>query len=144
MSARPTYESAEDRHNEAKIASKFARAGWEAFKLPPSYRADFAFVSSKTGVIMAYAECKRRKNAFGYYPTLLIAVAKWDALVVLGARVKFGSFIVIQFDDGIYYVQVDDMIVGPPLKGGRTDRGDSADIEPTIHVSIEYFRKLNG
>jgi len=147
---RPQYESQQDRNEEQRIAKKIAAAaGLFAVKLPASYRLDFAFHESSTSEqIRLWAEVKRRHNNHDAYQTYMVALGKWLAAVemnrVTGLKVLFG----IQYDDGIFVLTLTEkalLDMRPFITfamGGRRDRGDSADIEPVVHVPLHYFKPL--
>lgn len=147
---RPQYESQDDRKEESKIARVIAAsANCYAVKLPISYRLDYAFHDSTNDAqIRFWAEVKRRHNNHDAYPTYMVSLAKWMAAAemnrITGKRVLFG----IKYDDGVYLLKVTEkslLDMRPFLTyamGGRTDRGDAADIEPVVHIPMTYFEYL--
>jgi hypothetical protein len=142
---RPTYETAADRQNEKRVAQKAAATWGEcwAVKLPKQYRADFAFVDSKEAVL-AWCEVKCRTNPHDRYPTYMLSLAKWMEAERMAESSGLPFYLLVEFTDGVYYLRVK-KIDGLTVKmGGRTDRGDAQDVEPTIHIPIKHFKPLNS
>lgn len=140
---RPTYETEADRKNEKRVAQKAASAwgGCLAEKLPKQYRADFGFVDSRESVL-AWAEVKCRTNEHDRYPTYMLSLAKWLEAERLSQDTGLPFYLLVEFTDGIYYLRVK-KLEGISIKmGGRSDRGDAQDREPTVHIPMRHFKPL--
>lgn len=144
--ARPVYERAADRVNEAEVAGRIAQA-WrcEARKLPAAYRLDYMLLRS--GRIMAFMEVKDRpRYAWDYlerFGGYRLSLHKWlaathmcrdmgkpFALAVRGA----GDLRVMVCRSGAEWIP-DDLIMA-----GRNDRGDWQDMEPHVTFAAARFR----
>jgi hypothetical protein len=134
---RPTYENAASLNNEREVVEYIcSRFGLTSDKLPVSYRADYAL--SKMGKIHAFAEVKCRTNPKDRYPTYMLALGKYMALCEMAKYAQITSRLIVRWADCIGYVdlpcEIDDVVIG-----GRTDRNDSADVEPVVHIPISAF-----
>lgn len=137
---RPIYENAATKADEEEVISQVAqtwKAGWT--KLPISYRADYAL--SRQGEIVAWVEVKCRSNPKAQYPTYMLSLGKEMALLDLARHTGCPAILVVKWTDQMGYATLP--VEGEKvMMGGRKDRGDSADIEPTVHIPIAAFKAL--
>ena len=136
--SRPLYESGLDRANERAVADVLLeRWRCSAVKLPISYELDYALV--RDGTVRAWAEVKCRRNARDRYPTYMISLRKVLAGLAMAERTNLPFLLLVQWADALGWVT-------PSARGiqigGRHDRGDSADVEPVIHIPIDTFSIL--
>ena len=136
--SRPLYESASDRANEQAVADVLLeRWRCSAVKLPISYELDYAL--TRNGTVMAWAEVKCRRVAREHYPTYMVSLRKVLAGLAMAERTNLPFLLLVQWTDALGWVT-------PAARniqlGGRHDRGDSADVEPVIHVPIAEFKLL--
>ena len=138
--SRPIYENDETMADEAEVIDQVAarwKAGWT--KLPRSYRADYAL--SREGKIVAWVEVKCRSNSREQYPTYMLSLGKEMALLDLARHTGCPAILVVRWTDQMGYVTLP--VEGAHvMMGGRKDRGDSADIEPTIHIPTSAFKPM--
>lgn len=141
MSTRPQYETQDDLRNEENAIRRLEQvSGRKSFKLPKSYRIDFAMCDGEE--ITSWIEVKCRKNPFRQYPTLAIGITKLMAGIAFEQKTGLPFFLVVHWPDFLGYIRIKDMTEFKILKGGRTDRNDSADVEPMVHIPIQMFKKL--
>lgn len=143
---RPQYQTTDDVANEVKLM-RVAYPDRKAIKLPRSYHADFWI--PKTDVLPpVVVECKQRSAHFGEYDTYMIALGKFMRCKEL-AEIMGGLFdIVVGWGDGAIAVAQIRYRKSDPFPytikpGGRTDRGDPADIEPMVHIGMRSFTELH-
>jgi len=110
-------------------------------KLPLSYRLDFALVRQQK--IVALAEIRVRNVRAETYPTIIFSVLKRASANMLSEQIGVPSFFVVQYDDGIRYIDFsekpDEVSVG-----GRTgaSRRDHADVELVGNYKISRLKKI--
>ena len=141
---RPVYETEKDRKMEQAIINELSDA-WKIFyqKLPIKHRLDFALLDDKKGVI-AWAEVKRRDNDSTTYDTYMLSLDKYMSGMKLFKLTGLPFYMVVKFSDGLYYCEVS-LLSYAQLNisfGGRTDRGDSQDVEPCIYFDSNLFKKV--
>ena len=141
---RPVYETEKDRKMEQAIINELSDA-WKIFyqKLPIKHRLDFALLDDKKAVI-AWAEVKRRDNDSTTYDTYMLSLDKYMSGMQLFKLTGLPFYMVVKFSDGLYYCEVS-LLSYAQLNisfGGRTDRGDSQDVEPCIYFDSNLFKKV--
>ena len=137
--ARPLYETADDRQRELAAVNRLLRGTEKTVrKLPIRYGVDFAIITN--GEITAWAEVKCRNNSSALYPTLMISAAKIWQGVYTSINTGKPFFVVAEWTDKIGFIRIEtvkDIKIG---FGGRTDRGDTQDIEPVYLIPIKAFK----
>ena len=141
---RPVYETEKDRKMEQAIINELSDA-WKIFyqKLPIKHRLDFALLDDKKAVI-AWAEVKRRDNDSTTYDTYMLSLDKYMSGMKLFKLTGLPFYMVVKFSDGLYYCEVS-LLSYAQLNisfGGRTDRGDSQDVDPCIYFDSNLFKKV--
>jgi hypothetical protein len=135
------YENDESREDE-ETAIKQVVDKWdcEAHKLPISYRVDYALV--RKGIVMAFAEVKARKKVTStYFESYMLSLAKYNALCAISREVGTKSLLIVKWQDRVTFATIP--CEGVKVKmGGRTDRGDAADIEPVVYIPITEFTPI--
>ena len=141
---RPQYETQLDLKREQEAIRALERvSGRKSFKLPVSYRIDFAMTNNEDE-ITSWVEVKCRKNPHKKYPTLAISVTKLMAGVSFEQKTNLPFFLVVHWPDFLGYVRISDLFEFKIIRGGRSDRNDNADEEPMVHIPIEKFKELKS
>lgn len=135
---RPRYESAKDRDAELKFAAQMLEErGEEYVKLPDSSIVDFCV---KVGdEYRGFAEFKRRYVLAAQYPTLILALHKWNSLVEYS--LWSNARLWVQYDDCLKYLDIDEALKPEVKQAGRRDRDDRADIEACVHIPISWLHE---
>lgn len=144
---RPQYQTVDDVSNEVNLM-RVAYPDRKALKLPRSYSADY-WLPGTNGLPPVVVECKQRSAAYGEYDTYMISLGKFMRCKEMADFIGGLFDIVVGWGDGavavaqIRYRKCDPFpyTIKP---GGRTDRGDPADIEPMVHIGIRSFKELTG
>lgn len=137
--SRPLYETSEDLSREGEVMSSVAKI-WQCdyFKLPLSYRLDFAL--SRHGRVISLCEVRCRNNSIKKYPTMICSVSKREKALSLSDCTGVTSVFLVQWTDAIGFI---DFAVKPDFiaVGGRTgdNRRDYEDVEILCHYSVEHF-----
>lgn len=141
--ARPMYECSEDWKKE-RAAISVLEEHFKAIgsKLPISYGVDYALVG-KGDRILAFFEVKSRCNHSDRYESLFISALKRMKALELSAATGRPCYILAGYTDGIYLINFDEKPFKTTL-AGRTDRGDSADMEPCVHYSKEQMKLISN
>ena len=135
---RPVYETAENLKSEKDIALFLKeKHKLNCFKMPISYRIDWA-VLSFSGKLRGFMELKVRSVAKKRYPTLMLSLGKCITGCNLAQSTGTAFWVAVKWTDcfGVYRVVQPFEDVGV---GGRTDRGDSADVEPVVYFPVDSF-----
>jgi len=126
------YETAADRLNEARIASRLGvHIGAEACITSTESPYDVEFW--REGVRVAVAEVKRRYNAREKYPTLAVDRAKIATLM----DEPTAAFLAVQWEDALGVVLVETMYDTAVLH--RRDRGDPLDKDVVCLIPVRNF-----
>lgn len=135
---RPQYETEDDLQEERQIISKLRSAlSCQSDKLPISYGLDYSM--SRDGNVIAFVEVKRRQNYSGTYDTIFVSALKRMKARELTLATGLPCFFVVGFDDGVFMLDFKEQ-PDSIERGGRKDRGDSADMEPVVHYKIERMK----
>jgi len=137
-SLRPRYETKKDLQNEKLFTQKYIKQ-YDFYKLPISYRLDFAACRKGSKEILGWVEFKRRHHKFGKYDTALFSLGKILQGIHMSETTGLPFFIAVMWDDELRWMKVN-MNNATILWGSRTkNTRDRADIEPAAHFSIEHF-----
>jgi hypothetical protein len=142
---RTQYETKTDNENEIRLAFEIERIfSLEAKKLPRKYKQfDRALVRNDKDMV-AFAELKCRKNSHDHYETYMISLDKWMYGIQLTQATGLRSIIFIQFTDGVYAIDVENVDGIYTEWGGRTvKRRDWEDEEPMIHIPHRLLNKIS-
>ena len=136
---RPTYETAQDITREEGVARTLAKAsGKTAHKLPKFYPCDWGLTDT-SGRVTTLLEIKCRNVKHDQYPTFMLSLHKWTALRSFTEHANV--YVIVRYTDGIFKIPVTPGTWEVRM-GGRTDRGDSQDTEPVIHVPIDKMQRI--
>lgn len=138
MSARPLYETSNDRAGEECVRARLESA-WrlKLHKLPICYSVDYA--ATRGAHIVAFVEVKRRAHKMMDFPTYLLSLGKLMRGRELCRHSGAYFVLVVEFLDRLAF-WIDD---GEPVAAeiaGRRDRGDSQDIEPCVMIPKGQFK----
>lgn len=146
---RPIYEKPADLAAEAQVAAQLANHwGCKMEKLPKFYRTDWAIAVGQT--IKGFVEIKCRNNTRYKYDTYMLSLLKWSENVQLAITTGIPFVLAVQWTDSVGYLKVDESNYRHIQSkcsfsmGGRTDRGDSQDMEPVIHIPVGMFHKVEN
>jgi hypothetical protein len=137
---RPIYETQGDLLREEDVASKIGRA-WKCIMIKMPAKATFDYAAKRGNVIVSLIEIKTRTNPHNQYPTYMISADKMVAGFLRSTYLAVPFMLVVQFTDGVFYWSSNQE--GFTLDvGGRTDRGDTLDLEMVCHIPINHFKRL--
>ena len=138
---RPRFETEDDLKREAFVADQLMRvSGIRLDKMPDSYGPDYFHPRR-------IVEVKCRKHAHDKFPTLILALRKWQAGIYRAHLMHPKTLFVVAagFTDGIWTISVahKELSDYEIAMGGRTKQTrDAADIEPVVHIPVEDMTKL--
>lgn len=154
---RPLYETDADRTREAAVVDEFARLHrLVPIKLGGKYPADFGLMQGERLVGVAEVKVRSRRNP-GMYPEMAVSLAKCQqlrGLAAWGLKVR----LLFAMPEGVFVQPITaDVSIGP--KGevemandgygggyigmlGRTDRGDSMDIECAVFFETSRMKRV--
>lgn len=105
-------------------------------------------------------EIKVRSCAREQYPTYMIGLSKILNNVLFADAMGARFFLCVQWTDSLGFVEIDKSVLSKASsdlydhdvriggvrleKGGRTDRGDSRDVEEVLHIDISRFRSWDN
>lgn len=136
---RPTYETDADRKRESAVAVVVAEHfNFIPKKCPNSYPIDYVLVHGRD--IQVWLEVKCRSHAKGDYDTYMLSAQKYSAGLRLAQATGRQFMLAVKWKDclGILHLPAE----CDPRWGGRNDRGDWQDMEPTVHFRHELFKVI--
>ena len=143
---RPIYETQADLRNEAAVIQILSQKWRVNFhKLPIKYHLDYA--ATRNGKVTAYVEVKVRKyrmDQIGKWGGYMLSVGKLQTAKQLCEISSAAFCLAVQCADGLYWIAIKDFSEFPVVITGRTDRGDSQDIEPCVLIPAERFTLMVG
>ena len=138
--ARPIYETDFDKRAEQEIADAFAnRWNVQFFKNRPLHPIDRSVL--RDGVIVAWAEIKRRYRNIDAFDTLFLSAEKAAHGVNLSALTGLPFLFIVRFDDCDAHVRVEKKHLQRLTIMGRADRGDDADREAAIEIPTSELKR---
>ena len=136
---RKLYENNDNLKSEKNVIS-YVSDRWNvaSFKLPMSYKLDYAMYRNDN--LVGFAEVKCRTHNFGTFPTYIISLAKVLEARRLGKETNTTPILIVSWTDRIGYL---DFFNHHHIKqGGRSDRNDWQDQEPMCHFNLKYFKMI--
>ena len=136
---RPLYESRSDLTSEKKIID-YVSQSWNVvyYKLPISYKIDYAFYRNEN--LIGFAEVKCRSHKFGTFPTYIISLSKVMEARRLARETNTKSLLIVSWLGALAYL---DFFSDHQVKhGGRSDRNDWQDQEPMCHFYLKHFKRI--
>jgi hypothetical protein len=136
---RPLYETKINLNSEIKVMDYVSQC-WNVvyFKLPMSYKIDYAIYRDTN--LVGFAEVKCRTHTFGAFPTYIISLAKVLEARRLGRETNTTSILIVSWLGALAYL--DFFSPFTTKQGGRSDRGDWQDQEPMAHFELKYFKRV--
>ena len=144
MPRRPVYESQSDRDKEKTFASRLEEQwGCVLKKTRPFYHVDFMALShgGSGAELRFFVEVKHRKIKKDTFPTYMLALMKWVNMNTMRRYSGLPVYLAIRYLDQDVYIKVTDETY-PVSFMGRTDRGDSADMEPCVMIPIDRLMPI--
>ena len=138
--SRPFYETQTDRDNElqaVRFLLKDKKIPYEIYKLPTRYEIDFALFSE--GKIAYLVEVKCATYSFYKHPNFIISVAKFVRGMQLAEAMNVPFLVVSRWTDYTGHYRIKSLADLKIKWGGRTDRGDSQDVEPLYCIPVGDF-----
>jgi hypothetical protein len=129
----------------ATIKAFCKEMGLKAHKNPaPYYQIDYSLEDPETSRTFAQAEVKRRFHNHGDFGTLLIALNKFKTGAEYHEICGLDFYIIIEFNDGIWFYQHQHGDKFSCVFGGRTtNTRDTGDLSPVIHIPLARFNPLS-
>lgn len=135
---RPLYEDEFDLGREEKFSRLVAEKFHCTFrKLPIRYGLDFA--AERDGKVVSFVEVKTRNVGVTTYPTFMLSVSKFMAADALTRTTGLPCFLAVGWQSMWGYIPMNGKPPGDVAMGGRTDRGDSQDVEPVFLIPTSTF-----
>ncbi len=145
------YETEKDKAHELEIKAIVEATGKVKLGKTKTFsRVDFVMLRPN-GTAIGLCECKARTHASDHYDTFIIDFDKVESSLFLCRHFQndetlgpLGYFIFVKFTDGVFCYKHNST---HPLKikeGGRTDRDDKRDLQPVVHIPMNYFRRIEN
>lgn len=150
LEARKLYETKSDLNNESRVAQIIEqRLNLKLFKLPIRYSIDYAATDPQSGVVQSWLEIKCRNiPSFSEmtYEYLIVSLYKIaNGLHYAGITHKLFFMFYSFLDHSIYNVEISKDFIKEDADvriKGRTDRGDSQDMEPVLCIPKDRLNKF--
>jgi hypothetical protein len=139
---RPRYENEFDLERESLIAYKLGEAwGRKLFKLPSYYPCDMA-VTGGDNKIEGFVEIKCRAQSADRFDTLWLSLHKVIEIKRLAKEAGVPPYLAVgfEFTKDVRWILLSGTY--PVILGGRTDRGDTQDMEPVVEFPVAKFNRL--
>ena len=139
--ARPIYETKEHKKKQMLVADVIERR-WNVSCKDLSYRDVVDYAMCRDDVICGWIEVKCRNLCFTTQLEYMISLHKIKEGRSLAKETNLPFFLVVAFQDGIYYYK-DEGEEHSLRWGGRFLRQrDKEDLEPCYYIDINLFKKL--
>jgi hypothetical protein len=140
MTDRPVYEQEQDVQNALQaiqVANKALQA--RAVPLPRFHVADYVMYRGAQPIW--FLEVKCRNVPHWKYSSVMLFERKWSGLRALATEQKLAVGLWVRWTDDIYGLcRLDVLADRPPIHlNGRTDRGDPADVQPSVNIDLRHF-----
>ena len=133
---RPTYETEADLSREENIA-RYAARKWDCAMRKQDKYNQFDYLIIKGKDVKAFVEIRTRTHIKGTYPTCFVSANKVQAAFSMRLATGLPSIFLVGWKDCIGWASLTEIY--KITMGGRTDRGDPADIEAVAEIPIEKF-----
>lgn len=143
------FESEQDRKAQQDTMMECLYAweqGFDALDLGRGYPIDYCVVEAdrypdplayrELDHAFGHVEIKRRHVQYRTYPTVFLEVRKRRALFEAQRRLGGSARFVVRYDDGIYWIDMENTVSMPVVRAGRTDRNIREDIDLCVDVPI--------
>lgn len=138
------YEDDLDRAEEARVADRVRRAwGCQLLRLPHmSEPGDYLLHNGQ--VALALLEIKRRTTPHDQYETYMVSAKKIETMTRAANRMRVEALLVVEFSDGLRWVNAHEMSRAPLHFGGRHDRPEEGtSMEPCHHIPHTALRGMD-
>lgn len=141
--SRKLYEKGEDIEREAEVLRDVAEA-WHPVvvnKLPKKYALD---AHLNFGTHSAFAEVKVRTVASTTFDTYMISLRKvLEGIQHASLFPDTGFLLLVRWTDGLFCCDVTEALSHSRIDfGGRVDRDDRQDMEPTVLIPVSQFVRI--
>lgn len=109
-------------------------------KTPKFYEVDRCLIRGDE--IKAFAEIKCRDNTSTHYEHYMVAAKKFYSMVRFSEDCGLPAYLVVRFLNGIHWLNATRLAPASLAFKGRTDRGDTADVEPVVMIPARSFNPL--
>lgn len=136
---RPMYENDLNLISEKQVINHVSKS-WNvvSYKLPISYKLDYAMYREEE--LLGFAEVKCRTHKFGTFPTYMISLAKVLKSRDLWLCTRRPTILIVSWIGKVAYL---DFSSPHKIKqGGRSDRNDWQDQEPMCHYDLKEFKGI--
>jgi len=136
----PIYETKDDLLNEKSVIDFISGIRPYTFrKLPQRYALDYALIQD--GDVVGWAEIKCRSCASTDYADAMVSFFKVKAALELSRVSGLPAHLIVRWTDmtGVINFYSDHQV----RTGGRSDRGDTQDIDVCAYYPIAGFQKLD-
>lgn len=136
------FQSAEDRDNERTAAARL-EAAWNCRITSFGALSPIDWFAQRDGRLTAVLELKSRSHAHDRFDTVFLNVRKWLALSLGAIGLGCPALFVVQFLDGIYWINAADIDARTNRIAGcaRVVKAKN-DIEPVIEVPVASMNKI--
>ena len=145
---RKRYETNADLNNERAVADIIERQ-WNCKCMKLSYKDKLDFAVVREGSIKAWIEVKCRnikkqlEGDFGYpYERYMISMSKINAGIRLAKETDKPFFLVVKFDNGIFYYKPKKEELDLEWGGRWKTQRDAEDMEPVYKFKSSLFKEI--
>ena len=136
---RPTYENKEHLAKEQELA-EFVAVKWRCEMRKQDKYNQFDYVAVRGGNVTAFVELRCRSNPIGKYPNCFITSSKLAHAHAMHGATGLPILFLVRWVDAIGFADLTKRY--SITVGGRTDRGDKADVEAVAEIPIGDFKLL--
>ena len=136
---RPTYENKEHLAKGQELA-EFVASKWRCELRKQEKSNQFDYVAMRGGKVTAFVELRCRSNAIDKYPNCFITSSKLAHAHAMHGATGLPIFFLVSGVDAIGFADLTKRY--SITVGGRTDRGDKADVEAVAEIPIGEFKLL--
>lgn len=131
----------EDAAIEASTARTLSKA-WHCEVRSFGGRDEIDFYAIRHERLVAVMELKARKVTHLTYPTVFLSMRKYMDLRTYGHAMKVRAIFVVQFTDGLFWIDIGDVDPSRHRMGGNSRNLAFNDYEPMIEVPIESLHRV--
>lgn len=136
---RPTYETKNHLIKEEELA-QYAAFKWNCEMRKQDKYNQFDYVALNKGCVRAFVELRCRNNNYLQYPTCFITANKLSGAHAMHQATGLKVLFLVGWKDK---TGVANLVKQYPISiGGRSDRGDKADMEAVAEIPISEFTLL--
>lgn len=136
---RPTYENKDHLAKEQELA-EFVASKWQCDMRKQDKFNQFDYVAMRGGKVTAFVELRCRSNPIDKYPNCFITSSKLAHAHAMHGATGLPILFLVSWVDAIGFADLTKRY--SITVGGRTDRGDKADVEAVAEIPIGDFKLL--